>query len=134
MQSAVRLFPDESPPQNSNDHTAHRRKYFAFFFEKSSYVATISLEDRRTVTSDLYVHHCHPKVVEVWSQRRPETELCGLFPLHDHASAHAAATSVVFLKEIEMQLLPHPPYLSDLSPCDFFLFPEMKKQLKGYPV
>ena len=25
----------------------------------------------------------------------------------------------------------HPPYLPDLAPCDFFLFPKMKLQLKG---
>ena len=30
-----------------------------------------------------------------------------------------------------MQLLPHPLYSPDLSPCNFFLFPEVKKQLKG---
>jgi hypothetical protein len=26
---------------------------------------------------------------------------------------------------------PHPPYLPDLAPCDFFLFPKMKIKLKG---
>ena len=26
---------------------------------------------------------------------------------------------------------PHPPYLPDLSPCDFFLFPWLKNHLKG---
>ena len=26
---------------------------------------------------------------------------------------------------------PHPPYSPDLAPCDFFLFPKMKLQLKG---
>ena len=27
--------------------------------------------------------------------------------------------------------MPHPPYSPDLSPCNFFLFPELKKRLKG---
>ena len=27
--------------------------------------------------------------------------------------------------------LSHPPYLPDLSPCDFFLFPLLKKTLSG---
>jgi hypothetical protein len=30
-----------------------------------------------------------------------------------------------------MLSLPHPPYLPDLAPSDFFLFPKMKMQLKG---
>jgi hypothetical protein len=28
-------------------------------------------------------------------------------------------------------VLPHPPCSPDLSPCDFFLFPRLKKRLKG---
>jgi len=30
-----------------------------------------------------------------------------------------------------VELLPHPPYSPDLAPCDFFLFPRIKKELKG---
>ena len=31
-----------------------------------------------------------------------------------------------------MKVLNHPPYSPDLSPCDFFLFPMLKKMLSGY--
>ena len=37
---------------------------------------------------------------------------------------------VDFLNESEVHLS-YPLYSPDLSPCDFFLFPEVKKQLKG---
>ena len=30
-----------------------------------------------------------------------------------------------------MTVIPHPPYSPDLAPCDFFLFPCMKCQMKG---
>ena len=30
-----------------------------------------------------------------------------------------------------MKILNHPPYSPDLSPCDFFLFPRLKKMLSG---
>ena len=30
-----------------------------------------------------------------------------------------------------MKVIPHPPYSPDLAPCDFFLFPRMKCQMKG---
>ena len=30
-----------------------------------------------------------------------------------------------------MRVLNHPPYSSDLSPCDYFLFPKLKLPLKG---
>ena len=35
------------------------------------------------------------------------------------------------LREFRWELLPHPPYSSDLAPSDFFLFPKLKKHLKG---
>jgi hypothetical protein len=30
-----------------------------------------------------------------------------------------------------MVIIPHPPYLPDLAPCDFALFPKLKIRLKG---
>jgi len=48
---------------------------------------------------------------------------------HDGAAAHTAL-SVQFLAK-NMMVIPHPPYSPDLAPCDFFLFPRMKGQMKG---
>jgi hypothetical protein len=36
-----------------------------------------------------------------------------------------------FLAINKMAVVPHPPYLPDLAPCDFFLFPKMKIKFKG---
>ena len=36
-----------------------------------------------------------------------------------------------FLAEKSILVVPQPPYLLDLSPCDFFLFPRLKNHLKG---
>jgi len=36
-----------------------------------------------------------------------------------------------FLAHKGIITLSHPPYSPDLAPCDFFLFPKMKLQLKG---
>jgi hypothetical protein len=35
-----------------------------------------------------------------------------------------------FLAAKNMAVVPHPPYSPDLAPCDFFLFPRMKSNLK----
>jgi hypothetical protein len=42
-----------------------------------------------------------------------------------------SSASTQFLAKPKMALIPHPPYSPDLSPCDFFLFPKMKLNLKG---
>ena len=31
-----------------------------------------------------------------------------------------------------IKTLPQPPYSPDLAPCDFWLFPKLKENLRGY--
>ena len=31
------------------------------------------------------------------------------------------------------ELIPHPAYSSDLAPCNFLLFPNLKKDIRGLP-
>jgi len=50
---------------------------------------------------------------------------------HDHAPAHRAVTTNEFLAKHNIPSLPHPPYSPDLAPCNFFLFPQLKKTMKG---
>ncbi|GFR67978.1 transposase [Elysia marginata] len=35
------------------------------------------------------------------------------------------------LRELEIQVLPHPAYSPNLAPCDFWLFPILKDRLAG---
>jgi len=50
---------------------------------------------------------------------------------HDNAPCHPAVSINEFLAEKSIHVFPQPPYLPDLSPCDFFLFPRLKNHLKG---
>ena len=62
---------------------------------------------------------------------RPATCLHGVRLLHDNASLHKAAIVSEYLKQEKVVELPHPPYSPDRAPCDFFLFPRLKKNLAG---
>ena len=50
---------------------------------------------------------------------------------HDNAAPHKSAVVTEYLRKERIKLLPHPPYSPDIAPCDFFLFPRIKKELKG---
>ena len=52
--------------------------------------------------------------------------------LHDNASTHKCEVVKSFLASEKVEVLNHPPYSPDLSPCDFFLFPRLKKMLSWY--
>lgn len=49
----------------------------------------------------------------------------------DNASSHTARITRLRLLFTGMRTLIHPPYSPDLSPCDFWLYPRMKRGLKG---
>ena len=51
--------------------------------------------------------------------------------LHHNAPAHKFIAVRNFLTSKWVQVLHQPAYSPDLSPCDYFLFPKLKMQLKG---
>jgi len=51
--------------------------------------------------------------------------------LHDNAPAHCAVRVHHFLVQRGVPVLDHPPYSPDLTPADIFLFPCLKKNMKG---
>ncbi len=62
---------------------------------------------------------------EVW-RRRDE------YHLHlDNVPCHRSRMVRSSLEEWDWPVMPHPPYSPDLSPADFFLFPFLKRKLRG---
>ena len=60
---------------------------------------------------------------------RPSKGWSGVHLLHDNASSHKCEVVKSFLASEKVKVLNHPSYSPDLSPCDFFLFPRLKKML-----
>ncbi|CAF3987093.1 unnamed protein product, partial [Rotaria sp. Silwood1] len=50
---------------------------------------------------------------------------------HDQASAHKATQTMEYLEAQRVKLMGHPAHSPGLSPCDFLLFPKIKKLLRG---
>ena len=106
QQSAVWVFPHENPPVKFKRNRSASTQTIACFFAKFAHVATIPLEDRKTVAADWYVINCLPQVFPAWCKWSPQRGVRGLLLHHDNAS--------------DVQLVTHPPYLPDLGPCDCF--------------
>jgi len=65
-------------------------------------------------------------------RKRPELFANNSWILHhDNAPAHTALSVREFLVTKQITVFEHPIYSSDLAPSDFFLFPKIKKILKG---
>ena len=70
------------------------------------------------------------KVKEFYNKKRPSKGWSGVHLLHDNASSHKCEVKS-FLASEKVKVLNYPPYSPDLCPCDFFLFPRLKKMLSG---
>ena len=52
--------------------------------------------------------------------------------LQDNAPVHKADVSINAICECKFKESDHPPYSSDLSLCNYYLFPKLKKELRGW--
>jgi histone-lysine N-methyltransferase SETMAR len=131
QQSTVWVFGSERPPTKVVRDKSTSKKMVAVFFRRKGPVAAIPLKERRTVNAEWYTTVCLPAVFERLKKERPKAGLRRILLHHDNAPAHTASRTITFLDATEVELIGHPPYSPDLAPCDFFLFPELKKRLRG---
>ena len=66
-----------------------------------------------------------------YNKKRPSKGWSGVHLLHDNASSHKCEVVKSCLASEKVKVSNHPPYSPDLSPCDFFLFPRLKKMFSG---
>ena len=101
------------------------------FFNSSGPVIQVPCPSGLTVTGRFYKNSVLKKVKEFYNKKRPGKGWSGVHLLHDNASSHKCAVVKSFLASEKVEVLNHPPYSPDLSPCDVFLFPRLNKMLSG---
>ncbi|GFV31492.1 histone-lysine N-methyltransferase SETMAR [Trichonephila clavipes] len=83
-----------------------------------------------TTVNDLYYTKALRTTVQHVKRKRPL--LRNDFPLHhDNARPHIARCVLYISQQNNVDILRHPPYSLDLTPCDFWLFPRLKKPLRS---
>ena len=111
--------------------TSNRMMYMIFFDSKGP-VLQIPVPKRSSVTGKFYRESVLTQLVDFYQKRRPRTSVRGIKVLHHNAPAHKSTTVQEYLKESGLDVLDHPPYSPDLTPCDFWLFPRLKEMLVGH--
>ena len=104
---------------------------YAISFNSSGSVIQVPCPSGHTVTGRFYKNSILKKVKEFYNKKRLSKGWSGVHLSHDNASSHKCEVVKSFLASEKMKVLNHPPYSPDLSPCDFFLFPRLKKMLSG---
>ena len=63
-------------------------------------------------------------------RKRPQLQI--VIILHDNTTSHKAISVRYLLRRWRWEVLEHPPYSPDLSPCDYDLIPKLKVRLRGH--
>ncbi|XP_060565461.1 histone-lysine N-methyltransferase SETMAR-like [Ruditapes philippinarum] len=111
--------------------TSTKKVMYAMFFGIQGVVTQVPIPKGRTVTAKFYKRIVFNKSDKYYRKRRPNTGMRGLYRLHDNATPHKADIFKKLLENKRVTVFNHPPYSPDLAPCNFFLFPRLKKHIQG---
>ncbi|GFR99817.1 transposase [Elysia marginata] len=82
-----------------------------------------------TMTATYYVQNVFSLVKSAINEQRPKVSTSRTLLLHDNAGPHKARATTQSLRELGIQVLPHPAYSPNLASCDFWLFLILKDRL-----
>ena len=122
---------DQKRPCIAKRTISSKKMLYAIFFNSSGSVIQVPCPSGHTVTGRFYKNSVLKKVKEFYNKKRPSKGSSAVNLLHDNASCHKCEVVKSFLASEKVKVLNHLPYSPDLSPCDFCLFPRLKKMLSG---
>ena len=114
-----------SPPQKKKSkaiHTSAGKVMLTSFFDKDGPILIDFLQHGTTVNVQCYSQTL-TTIKSKWSGKLTR----GVILLHDNARPHTANTITALLQKFKWEVLGHPPYSPDLSPCDYIIFYPLKR-------
>jgi histone-lysine N-methyltransferase SETMAR len=93
-----------------------------------AFILVKGVERGRTVTAEYFQQEI---LLPLWKYYY-QTKDTSIYWIHfDNASPHTAETTQDLLKAMGLNVMPQPPYSPDISPCDFYLFGRVKREMRG---
>ena len=97
------------------------------FWDEKTVMMLDSLPKRSTITGVYYAK----LLVQLRTAIRPGKLSKGVLLQQDNARVHTCKVAMDSVEQNGYELMPHPAYSPDLAPSDFFLFPNLKKDIRG---
>ena len=85
---------------------------------------------RKTITGVYYANLLDQLRTAIHEKCRGKLSKSVLLQL-DNARVHTCKVAMDAVEQNGYELIPHPAYSPDLAPSDFFLFPNLKKDIRG---
>lgn len=122
---------DEPRPKQPRQRRSPVEVMLIVFYDIRGLVHHEFIPAGQTVNKEYYLSVLK-RLREKISRTRPELCKSNSWILHDdNTPSHRAAIVSEFKAAHAIKTIDQPPYSPDLAPCDFFLFPKLKLQLRG---
>jgi len=131
LQSAQWKSPGSPRPKKARTQKSKLKTMLICFFDQEGIVHREFVPPGMTVKADFYCDVLSRLRENVRRKKPQKWQNQKLIIHHDNAPAHRSFKVSQFLAKNNMTVILHPPYSSDLAPCDFFLFPKVKLRMKG---
>ncbi len=130
QQSKQWLKKGEPEPIIAKVHATRAKQMVLAFFDAKVLIYTNYVPKGTTVNAK-YIVEALGTFLKVLRKKRPVMAAGEWFLHWDNVPVYTAATVTDWLAARRVKMIEHPPYLPDLAPADFFLFPKVKKELAG---
>ena len=100
------------------------------FWDAKGVIMLDFLPKRSTITGVYYANLLDQLRTAIRAKRRGKLSK-GVLLQQDNARVHSCKVAMDGVERNEYELIPHPAYSPDLAPGDFFLFPNLKKDIRG---
>lgn len=101
-------------------------------YDRQGVICTQKVPQGTTVTAKFYKKFLSQYLRRKIRKSRPGMLERGVIILHDNTRPHVAEPIRQLFEDYGWEILDHPPYSPDMSPCDYDLFPKLKEGLRGY--
>jgi len=105
------------------------RTLFCLFFKSTGPVLIHSVQKGKTIDHNYYIENCLKPVINEIRKQENSISTKGFKLLHDNGRPHTHPDVINYLTDEGIEIMPHPPYSPDLSPCDFWLNAYIKANL-----
>ena len=99
----------------------HTRRYYLY--------VGLSSKEKSTITGAYYANSLDQMRTAIREKRRGKLSK-GILLQQDSARVHTCKIATDAVERNGYELIPHPAYSPDLAPNDYFLFPNLKKDIR----
>ena len=129
-QSRQWVGPGSPRPKKFKTQPSAGKVMATVFWDAKGVIMLNFLPKRSTITGVYYANLLDQLRTAIREKRRGNLSK-GVLLQQDNARVHTCKVAMDAVERNGYELIPHPAYSPDLAPSDYFLFPNLKKDIRG---